>query len=165
DVRVLEMPDRTRVVLDVSAAVNPDVFLLQSPARLVVDLPHTIKSGRHDSEWSGEGLIKQLRTGVRDGYDLRVVLDLTTPEVRRASYTLPPEGKHGHRVIVDLYRHKKLLTLADVVNGHTEDTAAQSSRHQERTAQVAAEVASAANAVDSTEPRRVAFTPIAPTRK
>src|SRR5699024_984694 len=192
-VRVSTNTDRTRVVFDLSAAVDPDVFLLQSPARLVVDLPDTRKAVPHDSQWPGKGIVKQLRTGVRHGYDLRVVLDLQTAKVRRTSFTLPAKDGHGNRVVVDLYRREQPLTLADVVRdadtGKTTAPAHDKAPGQKaRAAQLAAEIASitgadavtdgtdtdtgkdaagtAADAADDqAKTQRVAYTPTPPTRK
>lgn len=145
NVRIAAGADRTRVVFDLSAAVNPDVFLLQSPARLVVDLPDTRQANGDAGKWAGDGVIQRLRTGVRHGYDLRVVLDLDSAAVRRTSFTLPPQGKHGNRVVVDLYPRKQPLTLADVVNGKAADGPAAAHADDKR-AQLAAEIAAAVQA-------------------
>ncbi len=102
DVRVWASPERTRVVFDLSAPVRPDLFMLDNPARLVVDIPDTAKTGNRPEAWAGKGVIKQLRTGVRQGKDLRVVLDLAHLEIDPESFTLLPNKKYGHRLVVDL---------------------------------------------------------------
>ncbi len=102
DVRVWASPERTRVVFDLSAPVRPDLFMLDNPARLVVDIPDAVKTGNRPDAWAGKGVIKQLRTGVRQGNDLRVVLDLAHLEVDPESFTLLPNKRYGHRLVVDL---------------------------------------------------------------
>lgn len=183
DVRIVSAPDRTQVVFELSAAVSPDVFLLQSPARLVVDLPDTARAGSHDNEWSGKGMVKRLRTGVRHGYDLRVVLDLQTAKLRRNSFVLPPQGEHGYRVVVDLHRRKQPLALADIVQAQNsaDTTAADTGKRGTKAAQLAAEIAATSDAGgaattktaserhrpadDKAETQPVAHRPAAPTRK
>lgn len=182
NVRITANSDRTQIVFDLSAVVSPDVFLLQSPARLVVDLPDTVQVGKHGDAWAGDGLVKRLRTGVRHGYDLRVVLDLQTAKVRRTSFTLPPQGQYGTRLVVDLYRRKKPLALADIVQQQSGSKGTDSRQHAEKAAQLAAEIAAATDAAEAgsedhkatnvaasanekVETQPVAYTPVAPIRK
>ncbi|MDZ7810577.1 MAG: AMIN domain-containing protein [Arhodomonas sp.] len=76
DVRTWSGPEHTRVVLDLSGAPDYELFTLDNPDRVVVDL----KNARiGDGVVSGDeltGILRDIRTGVRNGRDLRVVLDL-----------------------------------------------------------------------------------------
>jgi len=101
-VRLWTAPERTRVVFDVNAPQAHEIFLLQQPARVVIDLHNTRLSSALPALNSGHALIKKIRTGVKNGQDLRVVLDLKTA-VKPRSFVLKPNEKYGHRLVVDLH--------------------------------------------------------------
>ncbi len=98
--RVWSGPESTRVVLDLSAATAHRVFSLETPDRIVIDLSDT-----HVSLPTGipapRGLVTGIRTGVRPGGELRVVLDLTQA-VKPNTFLLQPNDTYGHRLVVDL---------------------------------------------------------------
>lgn len=108
DVRMWAAPDRTRVVFDLTGPVEHKVFTLENPNRVVVDirnahLPESLKTPQ-----AGKGYVQRIRTGVRKGTDLRVVLDLkrsTDPK----SFTLTPNGDYGHRLVIDLEGGAEIL--------------------------------------------------------
>jgi len=69
-------PDHSRMVFDVSSTTPHKVFLLDNPARLVIDFknakllkPLTQPSANHT-------LFKRVRSAARNRHDLRVVVDL-----------------------------------------------------------------------------------------
>lgn len=101
-VRLWRAPDHTRVVLDLSGEAEVSTLTLENPERFVVDL----KSSRLSASLSSlplEGTpIQSVRSGIRKGTDLRLVLDLATA-VRAAVFRLPPSDATGHRVVIDLF--------------------------------------------------------------
>lgn len=100
-VRVWAAPDNTRVVLDVSGPVAHELFTLSGPDRVVIDLRGAQLKAASQPDL-GQGLVKSLRSGVRNGTDLRLVLDISGT-VRPRSFLLKPNGEYGHRLVVDLY--------------------------------------------------------------
>ena len=54
-------------------------------------------------------LIRGIRSGERNGDDLRVVFDLSKGVTPR-SFLLAPSGKSGHRLVIDLHDNKKSST-------------------------------------------------------
>lgn len=100
DVRVSADAERTRLVLDLDAPVEHKLFTLSGPERVVVDLEGARLSA-DKLEGAASGPIRNLRHGVRDGRDLRLVLDLTGP-VKARSFLLKPDQASGHRLVVDL---------------------------------------------------------------
>lgn len=46
--------------------------------------------------------VSRVRSGIRQGTDLRLVFDLTAP-VRTSVFLLPPNDTTGHRVVIDLF--------------------------------------------------------------
>ena len=101
DVRLWASSDKTRVVFDLAGPTNPDLFMIDNPLRLVVDLPNAQALNRVTGDIDGSGLVKRVRTGVRHGTDLRVVLDLGG-QVTPKSFMLDPDADHGYRLVVDL---------------------------------------------------------------
>ena len=101
DVRVWAAPERTRVVFDLSEAAEHSVFTLDGPPRVVIDLSDTDRRDALVGELDGKGAVRRIRTGVHEGGDLRVVLDLAE-SVPPKSFALAPNGEYGHRLVVDL---------------------------------------------------------------
>lgn len=109
ELRVWAGPEYTRTVLDVSQPVEYRIFTLSNPARVVVDiqdvsLEHALKFSQQDG-----GLLRDVRTGIRDGDDLRVVFDVSG-DVQPKSFLLPPAEQYGHRLVVDLYPKNRART-------------------------------------------------------
>ena len=102
DLRMWRAPDHTRLVLDLSDAVEYSSFLLADPHRFVVD----IKSSFTDLSFSGidfsDSPISGIRSGVRNGDSLRIVLDLTNA-VEPETFSLAPNSEFGERLVLDLY--------------------------------------------------------------
>lgn len=93
-------PDGTRLVFDISGPVSHKVFILDNPDRVVLDVKAVTL--RADSFALKENrFVTAIRTGVRNGTDLRVVLDLKE-KVAIKSFQLKPNGDYGHRLVVDL---------------------------------------------------------------
>ena len=103
DVRLSATADTTRVVLDLSAPTTANMFTLENPDRLVVDLADTQLQLGSDRLPEGRGQVKELRTGERAAGELRLVFDLAGPVAAR-SFTVDPdrEAQLGHRLVVDL---------------------------------------------------------------
>ncbi|WP_438768379.1 N-acetylmuramoyl-L-alanine amidase [Kushneria sp. TE3] len=93
--------DGTRLVFDLSSEAEADVFTLDNPARLVIDLANTTLNTTLGSAVDGRGMVRDVRSGVRDGTDLRVVVELDRQATPNA-FKLPPGGGHGYRLVVDL---------------------------------------------------------------
>ncbi|MCH4563319.1 N-acetylmuramoyl-L-alanine amidase [Halomonas sp. EGI 63088] len=101
NIRLWAAPDHARLVFDLSAASRANVFSLDNPRRLVIDLDDSRLEADVDRlELSGSA-ISRVRTGVRDGQGLRVVLELER-EVEPRHFTLEPNDQYGHRLVVDL---------------------------------------------------------------
>ncbi|SFM39703.1 N-acetylmuramoyl-L-alanine amidase [Marinobacter zhejiangensis] len=99
--RVWPAPDHTRLVFDTSAPVEHNIFALNNPSRLVIDISNT----GMDADFSSLDLsgtpIQRIRTAPRNGTDLRVVLDLNG-DVQPRSFQLEPNQQYGHRLVLDL---------------------------------------------------------------
>ncbi|WP_346799289.1 N-acetylmuramoyl-L-alanine amidase [Halomonas sp. Bachu 37] len=99
--RLWAAPDHARLVFDLSTAANANVFMLDNPSRLVIDMDAsrlTTDAGTLPLEGSA---ISTVRTGVREGNGLRVVLELNR-EIEPRHFMLAPNDQYGHRLVVDL---------------------------------------------------------------
>lgn len=101
-VRLWAAPDSTRVVFDVSGPVDHRLFTLSNPNRLVIDLSDASIDPVVKKTFSRGGRVKNLRSGSRNGGDLRLVLDLSGP-VKPKSFILKPNDQYGHRLVIDLF--------------------------------------------------------------
>lgn len=99
--RINQLPDGSQVVFDLSAPVAHRSFLLPDPPRFVVDLKDTDVLGlRYDLNSPD---IRGVRTGTRNGRDLRIVVDLNRAML--AKVTLIQQG--GHHLVLDFFRNRK----------------------------------------------------------
>jgi N-acetylmuramoyl-L-alanine amidase len=98
-------PDQTRLVVDTAAVIDHKIFALDNPHRLVIDIPDAKLKGKLPIAEQDDLVIQGLRSGVRAGDDLRIVVDLKRP-VRAKSFLLEPNERYGHRLVVDLMPRK-----------------------------------------------------------
>lgn len=99
--RLWAAPDHARLVFDLSSATNANVFSLENPARLVIDLDDTQMDTDPSTLPLHDSAITSVRTGIRDGGGLRVVLELNR-DIEPRHFTLTPNDQYGHRLVVDL---------------------------------------------------------------
>ncbi len=93
--------ERTRVVIEIDRPVTAQVFALEDPGRIVIDLPEaTWRAGAETG--GGFGVVAGFRSGLFKPGTTRLVLDLAAPADIAASFTLWPEGDRPARVVVDL---------------------------------------------------------------
>jgi N-acetylmuramoyl-L-alanine amidase len=100
--RVWRAPDHTRLVFDLRSPVEHKLLMLENPLRLVVDLPRSELSASFDGLDLDQTPIARVRSGIRDGGDLRIVLDLKR-QVRPRSFVLRANDRYGERLVLDLY--------------------------------------------------------------
>lgn len=100
-VRVWRAPERTRVVFDLSEIGQYSLLSLSKPRRLVIDLQDTRLHTALDVIDLKNSPVKAVRSGIRNGDDLRIVLDLKSA-VEPRSFTLPANEQYGNRLVIDL---------------------------------------------------------------
>ncbi len=102
DVRLWRAPDHTRLVLDLNGPVEHKLITLDNPRRIVLDLKDTRLKAAFDNLDLATTPIRSIRSGVREGDDLRVVLDMSAA-VDPRSFALGANAKVGDRLVLDLY--------------------------------------------------------------
>ena len=121
DIRIWQAPDHTRLVFDLSDEASYQLFTLESPDRVVVDFKNTVLvSDLSDLDFSNTA-VKNIRSGVRDNTDVRLVIDLDD-KTRPSSFTLEPNLNLGHRLVVDLYSSGRSTSDDGLHSPHSEST-------------------------------------------
>ncbi|AFL75835.1 N-acetylmuramoyl-L-alanine amidase family protein [Thiocystis violascens] len=92
---------KTRLILATTASVSHQVFTLDGPDRVVIDIADARLIGKLPEATAQDPTLIGLRSGVRNQGDLRIVLDLKHA-VRIKSFSTPSADGHGHRLFVDL---------------------------------------------------------------
>ena len=102
DVRLWRAPDHTRVVFDLSGAIEHSILQLDNPTRVVVDINDVKLKGALNDLPLENTPIERVRSGIRKGNDLRIVFDLRA-KVTPKSFALDPNERTGHRLVLDLF--------------------------------------------------------------
>lgn len=102
DLRLWRAPDHTRLVLDMSGPASHRLLELNNPRRLVIDVSDAVLRADLNTLPLSNTPITQVRSGVRNGDDLRIVLDLKDT-VRPRSFALKATEGAADRLVIDLY--------------------------------------------------------------
>jgi N-acetylmuramoyl-L-alanine amidase len=102
DVRLWRAPDHTRIVFDLTGPVEHKLIVLDNPGRIVVDIEDTRLKTDLSSLKLAKTPVTKVRSGVREGDDLRVVLDMSA-KVNPRSFVLKANEQAGDRLVLDLY--------------------------------------------------------------
>ncbi|WP_442903700.1 N-acetylmuramoyl-L-alanine amidase [Gilvimarinus sp. 1_MG-2023] len=100
-VRLWRAPDHTRLVFDLSGPVEHNLFTLENPKRVVIDVNRAQFNASLDQLNLAETPINNIRYAPRNGTDLRVVLDLSAG-VKPNSFFLQRQAGASDRLVVDL---------------------------------------------------------------
>jgi N-acetylmuramoyl-L-alanine amidase len=98
DVRVAATESGARVVLDLSTAAKYKAFVLDSPARVVVDVS---KSSLKSRLPAAEGVVTGMRSGKLPNGGVRLVFEVEGP-VTLETAALAPGAGAGHRLMLDI---------------------------------------------------------------
>lgn len=107
DIRIGAYSNKTRIVLDVSDPTSFNVLRLSKPARIVIDMPHTIWSVRNDPDLkSVDTYIKSIRRSKNNtDASLRLVFDVDYPATIQNSFALPATDKKSDRIVIDIEKN------------------------------------------------------------
>ena len=108
-------PDTSRLVLDLSSSPSYKVFTLPNPTRVVIDLDNArLRSALPNVNLSGS-LVRAVRSGIRRGRDLRLVLDVSGKVATKSFVLQPASGNQGYRLVVDIQSGAAAPVVAPVV--------------------------------------------------
>lgn len=98
--QLFELPDGSQLVFNLSSPTAYRSFLLDNPPRLVIDLKDATGRGlRHRLESTD---VRGVRSGTRNGNDLRLVVDLTRAVHGRATLA----ERDGYHLVLDVFRSR-----------------------------------------------------------
>jgi N-acetylmuramoyl-L-alanine amidase len=113
DVRLWRAPDHTRIVFDLSGPVDHKLIVLENPGRIVVDVADTrLRTSLSDLKLDNTP-IARVRSGIREGDDLRVVFEVSA-RVDPRSFVLKANEQAGDRLVLDLYDQQKASSTTTV---------------------------------------------------
>lgn len=101
-VRLWRAPDNTRIVFDLSGPAQHNMFMLNEPNRMIIDISNIKLATSLNNLNLKNTPIKSIRNSTQNGKDLRLVFDLSndvTPKV----FSLTPNAPYGDRLVVDLF--------------------------------------------------------------
>jgi len=102
EVRYTVAPDTSRLVLDLSSSPSYKVFTLPNPTRVVIDLDNArLRSALPNVNLSGSP-VQAVRSGIRHGRDLRLVLDVSGKVAIKSFVLQPASSNQAYRLVVDL---------------------------------------------------------------
>ena len=102
EVRLWRAPDHTRIVFDLTGPAAHKLIVLSNPGRIVLDMENTQLNADLGSVKLDNTPVARIRSGVRDGDDLRVVLEISAG-VNPRSFALKANEQAGDRLVLDLY--------------------------------------------------------------
>jgi N-acetylmuramoyl-L-alanine amidase len=102
DVRLWRAPDHTRIVFDLSGPAQHSLIVLSDPNRIVLDIQGTQLRADLARLKLAQTPVASVRSGVREGRDLRVVFEINA-EVDPRSFALRANEQAGDRLVLDLY--------------------------------------------------------------
>ncbi|MCX7076400.1 MAG: N-acetylmuramoyl-L-alanine amidase [Methylococcales bacterium] len=100
--RYWNTPDQSRITFDVNAAASQNkIQFFDNPSRLVIDLPNAVAVKELEQPPASHPLFSSIRVGMRNGSDLRIVIDLKKPLSTKTT-TLRTDILGTNRFIVEL---------------------------------------------------------------
>lgn len=101
-VRLHDHGTHTRLVFELSDGLDFKVFSLPDPYRVVVDLPEMDWRLSDDFLQTSTGVVRDLRYGLFQPGQSRVVMDLVRPANVERAFLLAPTGATPWRMVIDL---------------------------------------------------------------
>ncbi len=103
NVRIWLAPDHTRLVFDLSGPVKHQIFSLDNPGRLVVDMEKSRLLASLDRLDLVNSPVSGMRQSVQPDGTQRIVLDLNS-HIKPRAFALAPNDQYGHRLVLDLLK-------------------------------------------------------------
>ena len=113
DVRLWRAPDHTRIVFDLTGPADYSLLVLSNPSRIVLDIQDTnLRTNLADLNLVNTP-VSLVRSGVREGDDLRIVIEVSA-QVDPRSFALQANEQAGYRLVLDLYDYQTLQSVPAV---------------------------------------------------
>ena len=112
--RLVGDADRSRLIVDFDREVTRDIYILDKPKRVIVDLPESVFSLDEEFRNFPKTLVKDLRYGTVAPGKSRIVLELLKSVIVENHRLKKVVGEERHRLIVDLIEAKDSEFLKSV---------------------------------------------------
>jgi N-acetylmuramoyl-L-alanine amidase len=156
--RVWPAEDYTRLTLESKQPISYNMFTLDNPVRLVVDLDDVDLHGPLDElarkVSNDDPYIKSIRIGQFKPGVVRLVLDLKT-EVKPQLFSLKPVAEYGYRLVLDIYPAVPVDPLMALLSKSENEAAPTSSTAATATAESTKATGEAAPALPAEAPPSV----------
>lgn len=104
DLRIGMQGAATRLVLEMTQSLAPEVSVLNAPDRVIIDLPEVAWALPMNAATASGGVIQSFRFGNFSAGRSRMVLDMRGPVVVQSSFMIEPREGRQYRFVVDLAR-------------------------------------------------------------
>lgn len=104
DLRIGDHGGSTRLVLEMTEQVSPELSILAAPHRVIIDLPDVAWALPMNAVTARGGVIQSFRFGSFTAGRSRMVLDVTGPVVVKSAFMIEPRETKQFRYVVDLER-------------------------------------------------------------
>jgi N-acetylmuramoyl-L-alanine amidase len=104
DLRIGDHGAATRLVLEMTEQLEPQVSVLPAPDRVIIDLPEVAWALPMNAAKASGGLIQSFRFGNFSAGRSRMVLDVRGPVIVQSAFVLEPRDGKKYRYVVDLER-------------------------------------------------------------
>jgi N-acetylmuramoyl-L-alanine amidase len=107
--RYTTTPNQNRMMFDVTTSTQHRVFIMDNPSRLVIDIKNAQLEHSLNQPSAAHPLFTRVRAGIKNGTDLRIVVDLKTP-ISSKKFSLSSNNSDEHRLIIDLLNKEPIVT-------------------------------------------------------
>ena len=90
------------MMFDVTASTEHRVFMMDNPSRLVIDIKNAQLKHSLNQPPTTHPLFNRVRAGIKNGTDLRIVVDLKMP-ISSKKFSLSANNSDEHRLVIDLF--------------------------------------------------------------
>ena len=99
---------QNRMMFDVTASPKHQVFVMDNPSRLVIDIKNAQLERPLHQPSAAHPLFARVRAGTKSNTDLRIVVDLKTP-INSKNFTLKSNNADDHQLVIDLFNKEAIV--------------------------------------------------------
>lgn len=121
--------NQNRMMFEVTSSPKHKIFTIDNPARLVIDIKDARLERALSQPSAAHPLFARVRTGIKDGTDLRIVVDLKTP-VNTKKLAFSSKNSDKHRLVIDLLNKAPVVTTKNEDKNVTQSVTSKSRAHK-----------------------------------
>ena len=131
--RIGQGTDSVRVVFDADSDFHYNVFLLDTPKRLVIDVDGINVARSIENTKDRNNIVGRVRVGTLEGAKKRIVFDLQKPVTIKKAFMLSPQSNFNWRLAIDVNVSSERDFASKVGLGHAVSNGAKSSNKSNTT--------------------------------